>query len=424
MSCLLASSAVAASNMQVTRSHSLARGTTVDEIQKAIATRGATEERLEQLGWAFVTTARRDPNPVLYRQAMEVANEIETRFGATPASLLLRGHVWYNQHHFAKAETVARRLVAERGAPFDHALLSDALMEQGKLAEAVTACQQFVNARPGLESYSRVAHLRWLHGDLTGAVVSMEEAVRAASIHIPEPRAWALTQLSSLYLRQGRVDAALAAADRALELLPGYASGLFARGRILFALDREEDALSALAAATQLDALPEHQWWQADVLRSCGRESEARQVETELLKRGGRIDPRTTALFLATNGRSLDLARQLATRLSARQQDMFTQDALAWTLAMNGELEAAAQSMAEAMAHQTPDARLLLHAAIIARRQGNSEKAGRLIKAALPLAATLTPSEQKILRHFLEPHPATAENGAAASYLNTNPSKS
>jgi hypothetical protein len=37
------------------------------------------------------------------------------------------------------AEAIARQLVTERGPPEDFALLSDALMEQGRLGEAVAA---------------------------------------------------------------------------------------------------------------------------------------------------------------------------------------------------------------------------------------------------------------------------------------------
>ena len=40
--------------------------------------------------------------------------------------------------------TLARKLVAQRGQSFDHALLGDLLMEQGKLKEAI------VGVRTGL----------------------------------------------------------------------------------------------------------------------------------------------------------------------------------------------------------------------------------------------------------------------------------
>ena len=54
---------------------------------------------------------------------------------------MLRGHVLHNPHQFKEAESLARRLITERGAWFDHGLLGDALMEQGKLDEAEQAYQ-------------------------------------------------------------------------------------------------------------------------------------------------------------------------------------------------------------------------------------------------------------------------------------------
>jgi len=111
-------------------------------------------------------------------------------FGANAQSRLLRGHVLHNLHRFHDAELIARQLVAERGLSFDYALLSDALMEQGKLDQSVAACQKEMELKPGLEAYSRAANLRWLKGDLPGAIQAMEAAVRASSPLDPANCAW------------------------------------------------------------------------------------------------------------------------------------------------------------------------------------------------------------------------------------------
>jgi tetratricopeptide (TPR) repeat protein len=96
-------------------------------------------------------------------------------------ALLLRGHVLQNLHHFKEAESLARELVAKRGLPFDYGLLGDALMEQGRIKEAVAAYQSMVDGRPDLQSYSRIAHIRWLTGDLEGAIEMSRAAVSASS---------------------------------------------------------------------------------------------------------------------------------------------------------------------------------------------------------------------------------------------------
>ena len=62
------------------------------------------------------------------------------------------------------------RLVVQRTFPLDYGLLGDAVLEQGSLDEAAIAYQCMVDLRPDLQSYSRVAHLRWLKGDVDGAI--------------------------------------------------------------------------------------------------------------------------------------------------------------------------------------------------------------------------------------------------------------
>src|SRR5258706_7491423 len=98
---------------------------------------------------------------------------MDQRFGVSSESRLVRGHVLHNLHRFREAEAIARKLAADRGRPEDFALLSDALMEQGDVAGAVDACQCLVNLRPGVEAYSRMAHLRWLKVDFAGATRAM-----------------------------------------------------------------------------------------------------------------------------------------------------------------------------------------------------------------------------------------------------------
>ena len=111
---------------------------------------------------------------------------LEAADSKSPAALLLRGHVLISFHRFAEAEAIARELVAQRTLPFDYGLLGDALVEQGRLAEAVSAYQRMVDLRPDLQSYSRVAYMRWLKGDLDGAIEVARMAAGAASPLDPE----------------------------------------------------------------------------------------------------------------------------------------------------------------------------------------------------------------------------------------------
>jgi tetratricopeptide (TPR) repeat protein len=361
----------------------------------------AGPEVYERLGWAYVAKARRTLDTGYYKLAEATADVRDAKFGADAESRLLRGHVFHNLHRFADAEKIARELVAERGLASDYALLCDAVMEQGKLTEAVDACQKLVNLRPGVESYSRIAHLRWLKGDLVGATAMMESAELAASARDPESRAWLLTRLSGYYLQGAQISRALMTAESALKAESAYPPALLARGRALLALGKNADAVAVLRRAVELNPLPEYQWWLADALRTSGDAPAAAAVEIALKTRGEASDPRTLALFLSTQRESLPEAVKLSRQELVNRADVLTHDSLAWALAESGDTAAAQKESALALAEHTQDARLLWHAGEIALLGGDRTAADRAFAAARPMAATLTPGERaRLERHF------------------------
>ena len=174
---------------------------------------------LEQLGWLYVAKARASYDPGFYKLAEHCALALEVADPKSPEALLLRGHVLISFHRFAEAEAIANELVKQRTLPFDYGLLGDALMEQGRLAEAVAAYQRMVDLRPDLQSYSRVAYMRWLKGDLDGAIEVARLAARAASPLDPESGSWSLTRLALYYFQAGSLADAKAACDSALRFL-------------------------------------------------------------------------------------------------------------------------------------------------------------------------------------------------------------
>jgi tetratricopeptide (TPR) repeat protein len=371
----------------------------ISRLQQQIRSRRNLQPGLEQLGWAFVAKARESFDPGFYKLAEQCARCIEKQNPQSQEAMLLRAHVLENLHRFKESETLARRLVQQRGLSFEYGLLGDALMEQGKLSDAVEAYQRMMNLKPDLRAYARAAHMRWLKGDLAGAIEAMQLAVSAASPSDAESAAWVNTRLAFYEFQAGRVDVAEQRCAFALSLQNNYAPTLLLRGKMLLARNRLREAVDALRSAAKLNPLPEYQWTLAEALRATGRENEASGIEAELRKHGASSDPRTLALFFATRHENPGTALRLArTELDSRS-DVFTHDALAWSLAAAGNLAEAYNEIQRALAEGTEDARLFFHAAVIASKAGYEADAERWLRKASELSQLLLPSERNELQN-------------------------
>jgi tetratricopeptide (TPR) repeat protein len=371
----------------------------ISQLQQRIREGRNVELWLDRLGWAFVTKARESFDPGFYKLAEQCARAIEIRSPQSQEAMLLRAHVLQNLHRFKESENLARRLVRQRGLSFDYGLLGDALMEQGKLDDAVEAYQQMMDLKPDLRAYARAAHMRWLKGDLEGAIEAMQLAVDAASPQDAESAAWVNTRLAFYEFQAGRVNEAEKLCALALSLQDSYPPTLLLKGKILLGQSRFGEAVAALQGAVKLNPLPEYQWTLAEALRVAGRENEAYEIEAKLRERGATSDPRTLALYLATRHESPETALRLARAELDSRGDVFTHDALAWSLASAGKLTEAHSEMQRALAEGTQDARLFFHAGTIALQAGQSAEAERWLRKARELSDLLLPSERNELQN-------------------------
>jgi tetratricopeptide (TPR) repeat protein len=367
------------------------------------AARGGAHARqsIERLGYLFVARARVRNDAGDYKLAEATADCFESRYPGEAAALLLRGHVLHQLHRFHEAEQIARILVGKRQMVLDHGLLGDALMEQGRLTEAAAAYQAMLDLKPFYQSYTRAAHLRWLKGDLDGAIRVMRMAIASASPRDPESLAWAWSRMSVYQLQAGELEKSIEAANTALETQPDYAAALLAKGRTLVAMRKTSDAIEALRRAARVNPLPEYQWMLADALRLQGLDVEATAIEQQIAASGASVDPRTFALYLAT--RRIDPQRAIALaeeELKARA-DIFTLDAHAWTLASNGRVDEARAAIERAVAEGTKDGRLFLHAGVINAAAGRDAEARGWLRKARNLRAMLLPSESAELDKYL-----------------------
>lgn len=367
-------------------------------LQRRIPTSRVQAEELEQLGWTFIARARELDDPGSYQLALASARVIEAREPGSRAALLLRGHALHSLHRFAEAEQVARRLVEQRGLPHDYGLLGDVLADRGELDEAVVAYQRMMDLRPDMHAYARAAHVRYLKGDLPGAIEAMELAAKAASPRNRESFAWVWSKLALYELQAGKAELARATVDDALAVFPDSVPALRASALLWLAAGDAERALAPLRQAAAASPHPETLWLLSDALQTLGRSAEEDQVRAQLVAGGEREDPRAFALYLATRGEQLDRAEALIRGELAERGDVYTYEALAWVQSARGQRALALQSARRSLAAGTQDARLYYHAGLIAERAGEMQLASQWLARADALAALLLPSQRAELR--------------------------
>ncbi len=350
---------------------------------------------LEQLGWKYIEKARVTYDPGYFKLAEACAVCLQANNPQPlPEAMLLRGHALHQMHNFKEAEPVARELVKARGLSFDHGLLGDVLMEQGKLKEAIAAYQEMMNQKPNLQAYSRAAHIRWLTGDIKGAAELARMAARAGSPQDAESTAWAYSRLALYEWQLGHLDSARQSVKIALDMQPDYAPALLVKGRMLLAEEKASEAVIVLKQAVALNPLPDYHWTLAEAWRAAGNEAEAAKVEATLLAKGSQDDPRTLSVYLATRHEQTEKALQLAQAELAARTDVFTYDALAWAWLAAGKTTEAEAALKQALAAGTDDARLFYHAGVIAQAAGKQPEAQRYFKRAYASRQLLLPSER------------------------------
>lgn len=380
------------------RALAYAPGRNPTDLRIAAAQERVRAQRDEADRWVALATLlirrkRETSDPALLRTAEDavraaLAIDADNTFARTLEAMLLQ-----EDHRFAEARDAARELIAAK--PEDttgHLVLGDALLELGDFEGAAASYQTAMDLRPDLRVYERGAHLRWLSGDVEGAIELYGLAIDAGSVRDPESTAWCWVELGEVYRRSGRPAQAASAAEKALELVPDYLPATRLQARVLAATGRRDEAIAAMSAAVARRPLVEDRLELADWLVLEGRDAEARE-QIAAAERERRDDPRALASWYARHDRSHDEALRLARLEVAARRGLLSHDAHALALARAGRTAEARRAMDAATALGTVDARLMLHDALIDLAAGDTAGA----RASLDRAEALEPEADPIL---------------------------
>ena len=342
------------------------------------------------VGELWVLLARERADPGFYLHAGAAA---DLGLALSPDNVdarRLRASTLVNAHAFREARALCEALLALD--PDDAralGLLSDALYELGDIDGALKATERMVTLSDGLPARSRRAWLRFIRGDVAGAR-GVHEAAITDSVATAEARAFVAADAGNLSFWQGDLASAERAFVFAAQQIPDFGPALVGRART--ALARGDPASATALAKT---AWQERRSLEAAALLVAlmGPGQEALALERDALAHARRADPRSAALWLATRSSAaadLNEARRLVDVELKVHNDPYTYDVASVVALARGELSDARRYSDAALAHGTPDPRLLARGGIIRLAQGDAS--GRaLIKRALAANALFDP---------------------------------
>jgi len=297
------------------------------------------------------------------------------------------------EHEYPAALEAAKRL--NKRVPDDvmvYGLLTDANVELGNYKDAEDSAQWMLNLRPGNRpALIRAAHLRELFGDTEGAYELMELAYQSTPPTETGERAGILTQMGHLRLASGNTDAAEKLFQQALTSFPYYPSALGDLAQVRIVQKRYAEAVVLLEQRYQDAPHPENLYDLADALQLAGRDTEAKKAfadfEAKSLAESSRKDnsQRELVFYYADHTHQPAKALQVAKQEFAWRHDVYTLDAYAWALHVNGQDAEARKQIETALAVGIRDSKIFAHAGEIALKLGDRTAAENYFQEAVSL---------------------------------------
>ncbi len=331
----------------------------------------------QKLGLAYLHRAIATYNPDDYDLSQRAFDRADTLAPDQDPTLLGRGALALSRHQFAQALALGTRVSARN--PFQPdalAVVVDADVELGHYDDAQRALQDLVDRRPGLPAYSRASYLLELHGDSAGALQAMRQAETAGSTSMFDV-ATVVTFQGDIELARGRYEAAAQRYETALRLQPDHVNAAVGRARVWAARGQRARAIDSLVTLTTRVPLPAAVILLGDLQTLEGRGADAARsyglvrAINRLQQSAGQVTDLEMAVFEADHGdaaTALDLARRAYLE---RPDNVYVDDALAWSLFRTGDVASARSEIARAERLGTADPMIEYHSAAIAEATGD-----------------------------------------------------
>ena len=363
------------------------------QAQRLIEKNPKNFEAFNALALAQSRRARETSDVKFYNDAEE---SLKRSFAISPDNFDGRRiEVWLllGKHEFAAAREEALNL--NKRMPDDvmvYGFLTDANVELGNYDDAEKTAQLMLDLRPGNSpGVTRAAYLRELFGDVDGALELMNMALQSTSPGEAEDAAWILAQMGHLELSVGRIADAEMNLQKALARFPGYHYALGNLAKVRIAQERYDEAVELLRERYQAATHAENLYDLAEALQLAGLTEEAKKAFGEFEQKSlfetdrGDNSNRELIFYYADFAHQPVKALEVARKEFARRHDVYTLDAYAWALHVNGEDQEARRQIEAALRIGIRDARLIRHAGEIALALGDRAGAHKYLQQAADL---------------------------------------
>jgi tetratricopeptide (TPR) repeat protein len=353
----------------------------------------------------FIQEARITGNFLYYdAAAMKYVNDVLKKEPDNFEALIYKAIVQLSQHHFSDGLATAQE--AQKKNPYNafiYGIMVDANVELGNYTAAVESSDKMVSVRPDLRSYSRIAYLREIHGDVTGAIEAMKMAIEAG---MPghEATEWCRAQLGHLYEQSGNIKAAEAEYTTSLEVRPGYAYALAGMARLETYKKNYEKAIEHYNHA--YDMVNDYSFKEnmAEVYRLAGKNKEADELGKEVIREmtaasaaskkddsaGHYSDRELAYAYLAVNNNDKALEHALL-EYNRRPDNIDVNETVAWVYYKQGDYQKALPYIKTALRTNSKNPTLLCRSGLVYFKAGQQQEAAKLLQEALKDNPVISP---------------------------------
>jgi tetratricopeptide (TPR) repeat protein len=345
------------------------------------------------------------------RAALKMVNDMLARDASSFEALTFKATILLSQHRFEEGLAIAKQV--QQLYPLNayvYGLLVDGNVELGTYEAALEAADKMVSIRPDIRSYSRIAYLREIYGDIPGAIEAMELAIDAGA-RGDENTEWCRVQLGRLFEKMGQVNYAKMNYTIASQNRENYPYALAGLADIAASEKKYTEALSLYLRADSL--IPDHIFKEgiAELYLLTGDSVKAGKQAEDILaymqqyssagkKEGQNEDHELAHAWMGVENYNKALEFALA-EYNRRPANIEVNETVAIVYYHKGEYEKALPFINTALRTNCKNPELLCHAGLIYAKNNMNEKAKSYLQQALVMKASLPASLEKESKEML-----------------------